>query len=231
MGAISFSLDVRLLDLLTREAGLKIFFETGTFKGETLALARKYFPESHSVELSLEYYAAAARNFAGQPDVHLHQGESPALLRAHQARLQETPTLFWLDAHWCSADATAGENSQSPLLGELGAIGRLHPQSVVLIDDARLYLCPPPAPHHAPDWPDFHDIVRALLALSPVHRLMILDDVIIYYPQALQSRLAQFAHEHGTDWLNLANLARNYQARKERSKKLKRMLNPFGSKK
>src|SRR5580698_970577 len=104
MGAISFSLDVRLLDLLTREAGLKIFFETGTFKGETLALARKYFPESHSVELSLEYYAAAARNFAGQPDVHLHQGESPALLRAHQARLQETPTLFWLDAHWCSAD-------------------------------------------------------------------------------------------------------------------------------
>ncbi|MDB6110759.1 MAG: hypothetical protein JWR69_2509 [Pedosphaera sp.] len=226
MGAISFSLDEKLLGLLSRELPLRTFFETGTFKGESLRLARQFFPECHSVELSPEYHAAAVKNFAGQNGIHLHQGESPAHLRRHQAQLAAAPTLFWLDAHWCVADHTAGANSQSPLLGELQAIGSLHPQSAILIDDARLYLCPPPAPHRALDWPDFHAIAQALLALSSAHRLMILNDVILFFPASAQPAIARFAHEHGADWLHLATLARKYQAKKERL----RRLNPFRSK-
>src|SRR4051794_41025566 len=52
MGAISFSLDEKLLALLSRELPLKLFFETGTFQGESLRIARPFFPECHSVELS-----------------------------------------------------------------------------------------------------------------------------------------------------------------------------------
>ena len=59
------------------------------------------------------------------------------------------PALFWLDAHWCGSADTAGEGAVSPLSGELASIGSLHPQSVILIDDARAYLCAPPPPGHA----------------------------------------------------------------------------------
>ncbi len=227
MGAINFSIDPNLLRLFCRELPLEIFFETGTFRGETLRLAHPLFKECNSVELSPEHHAAAEKEFAGVKHVRLHRGESPACLAAHRERLAATPTLFWLDAHWCSADNTAGAESQSPLLGELKAIGRLHPKSVVLIDDARLYLCPPPAPHRASDWPDFHEIVQALLALSANHRLMVCNDVLLFYPAAMQPALKAFARDHGADWLHLASLARKYEERRRRRRKITRWLNPF----
>ncbi len=210
MGAINFSIDEELLELLCRELPLGIFFETGTFEGESLEIARKYFSECHSVELSPEYHAVAAARFAGQTGVHLYQGESSECLRSQRALLTSVPTLFWLDAHWCVAENSAGGNSQSPLLEELKAIGRLHPQSVILIDDARLYLCPPPAPHRFMDWPDFHSLMNALAALGPRHRVMILNDVIVVHPQTIHETLSSFAHQHGVDWLIAADRARQF---------------------
>ena len=66
MGAIHFSIDEELLGLLCRELPLNIFFETGTFEGESLEIARKYIAECHSVELSPDYYAAAAAPVRGR---------------------------------------------------------------------------------------------------------------------------------------------------------------------
>jgi len=218
MGAISFSLDERLLTLATRELSLEVFVETGTFKGETLRMASKHFKECHSVELSADLHREVAPTFQGKAGVHLHQGESPEYLRGKREGFSKRPMFFWLDAHWCVAEHTAGADSQSPLLGEIAAIGTLHPQSVVAIDDARLYLCPPPAPHRLADWPDFHDIVRALLALSGAHRLMVLDDVILFYPERLRPALEKHAHEHGADWLRLARDAGRWRERKGRPK-------------
>ena len=171
MGAISFSLDERLLRFFKAQLPLELFVETGTFRGDTLALARPFFQRCLSVELSPELHRQAQARFAGVEGVEVLCGPSPELLRARQAGHQAIPTLFWLDAHWCVAEHTSGEESQSPLLGELRALGGLHRDSVVLIDDARLYLCPPPQPHRFADWPEWHDIVRTLLELSPGHRL------------------------------------------------------------
>ena len=218
MGAISFSLDERLLTLFTRELPLEVFVETGTFKGETLRMATRHFEECHSVELSADLHRAISPQFATEPGVHLHHGESPAYLRAQSDAFLKRPVFFWLDAHWCVAEGTAGADSQSPLLAELEALGHLHPQSVVAIDDARLYLCPPPAPHRLADWPDFHDIVCALLDLSSTHRLMVMDDVILFYPERLRTALEKHAHEHGADWLKLARDARRWRERKTRPK-------------
>lgn len=226
MGAINFSIDSSLIELLVRELPLQVFVETGTFKGDSLRTALRFFKECHSVELSPEYYAAAVKSFEGCDKAHLHMGESPAWLRKEKERFAASPTLFWLDAHWCAAEQTAGENAQSPLLAELDAIGSLHPQSVVLIDDARLYLAPPPAPHRASDWPDFHSIVQSLLRLSSNHRLMVLNDVLVFYPAGLQSKLAHFAYEDGVDWLHLANVA-GEQRQKKKILRLPFLLNPF----
>lgn len=215
MGAINFSLDPQLVEFLTGVLPLKLFVETGTFKGDSLRIAQRFFPECHSVELSDALYKEVSEAFCGQPGIHLHHGASPAVLGTMRERLAQTPALFWLDAHWCVADNTAGSDSQSPLLQELDAIGALHPQSVLLIDDARLYLCPPPKPHRLSDWPDFHAIVQRLLAMSRTHRLMICNDVIVFHPQEIERLLAEHAHQHGVDWLILAQAATLFRLHQE----------------
>lgn len=214
MGAIHFSIDERLLALFARELPIKTFVETGTFKGESLAAARKFFPECYSVEMSAEYFAAAQKNFSGQGGVHLHHGDSPGFIAANAAKFSAVPTLFWLDAHWCVGEHTAGADSQSPLLGELRAIKQLHAESVVLIDDARLYLCAPPKPHRYSDWPGLHDVVQALFALSTAHRLCICNDVIMFYPARVEDAVGRHAHEHGVDWLTIARRASKQEKRR-----------------
>ena len=212
MGAIHFSIDRELLAFFKHALPLERFVETGTFRGDSLETARSLFRECHSVEMSPALHAAARTRFATEPGVQLHFGDSPGFLRAHHAEFSGTPTLFWLDAHWCVAGDTAGEQSQSPLLAELRALQPLHPQSVVLIDDARLYLAAPPKPHRLADWPDLADV---LTAWSGPHRLMVLNDVLIFYPAVLRERLAAHAHACGVDWLTLARHAQSYARRKK----------------
>lgn len=208
MGAINFSISEDLIRILCRELGLGQFVETGTYKGESLATAAKIFPRCHSVESSTHYFEEAKRKFLKVPNVHLHLGDSPKFLELHREAFFAVPTLFWLDAHWCAAEHSLDEDSQTPLLLELSAIGSLNPASVILIDDARLYLCPPPKPHRLGPWPDIHDVVKALYTLSWEHRLMICNDVLIFYPASAVKVLSEFAHNCGEDWLLLADDAR-----------------------
>ena len=87
MGAISFSLDERLLNLLTGALPLQVFVETGTFKGETLRLACRGFKECHSVELSPELYEAAARQFSSQAGVLVSEVSADGLPVHHRQRM------------------------------------------------------------------------------------------------------------------------------------------------
>ncbi len=216
MGAVHFSIDEEFVKFLVRELPLQLFVETGTFRGDTLELARKYFGECQSAELSPQLFADAQKRFANIAGVEIVCGPSPKFLRERRERHQQTPALFWLDAHWCVADHTGGEDSQSPLLGELDAITSLHPDSVLMIDDARLYLCAPPKPHRLGDWPDLHAIVEALLRLSRVHRLMVCNDVIVFYPARLQAKISEFVQGRGVDWLAISRAAQKHEKSKRR---------------
>lgn len=216
MGAIDFSINEELLRICARETGALRFVETGTFQGDSLAVALRHFDECWSVELSSALYAAAVERFAGESRARLHLGGSPAFLAMHREHFAAEPTVFWLDAHWCAADDTAGEDSQSPLVAELDALGWLHPDSVVLIDDARLYLSPPPAPHRLGDWPDFQDLLDRFREIGPEHRVMVLNDVIVLHPARLRDAIHRHATAHGVDWLTIANRARDVDRRRAR---------------
>jgi hypothetical protein len=215
MGAIHFSLDEKLLEFLTARLPLKLFVETGAFRGDSLALASRYISECRSVEMSPELFEKVRARFQGQPNIQVNLGDSPAFLGKSQADFAAQPVLFWLDAHWCEAAQTSGQSAQSPLLAELAALGKLHPSSVILIDDARLYLSAPPRPHRFSDWPDFHAVVTTLLALSATHRLMILNDVIVFYPGRIAAAMTDFAHENGADWLLINHLRKACEAREQ----------------
>jgi len=171
--------------------------------------------------MSPELYETVRARFASQSNVKVHLSDSPAFLRGHREEFAARAALFWLDAHWCQAEHTSGCLSQSPLLGELAAIQSLHPDSVILIDDARLYLCAPPLPHNCADWPDFHSILTLLLSLSSLHRVTILNDVIVFFPARISAAMFDFSHRHGADWLVINHLLRACEAR-ERERRTRR---------
>ncbi|HXA14875.1 MAG TPA: glycosyltransferase [Opitutaceae bacterium] len=209
MGAISFTLDPQLVHELRRHLPFTTFVETGTFRGETLEIMHPLFDDCLSVELSDEHYKAAQQRFGATPNIRLFHGDSAKFLRENQALYAGKSTLFWLDAHWC-VGGDSNEKSQCPLLQELAAIKTLNAQSALLIDDARLFLAPPPKPHEISDWPSFDSILEQLHQLSREHAVICFNDVIVYVPKAVQASLRTFLYEHTTDLLSISDKARHY---------------------
>jgi FkbM family methyltransferase len=203
VGAVTFSLDLRLVEALKKALPLEVFVETGTFEGETLASVQGLFRQCYSVELSAARAEQARARFGPESRVHIEQGSSPDFLKKLAPKVAGESVLFWLDAHWCAAAGTAGEASQCPLLEELGAIGSLNKQSLILIDDARLFLAPPPAPHEISQWPRLHQVLDALRSLSPVHSVIVVNDVIAFFPKTITEAFEAFAHTHGINWLEV----------------------------
>lgn len=212
MGAISFTLDQSLVRELRRHLHCTRFVETGTFRGDSLEIAQALFAHCLSIELSPEYHEAARQRFAHAPHVNVLLGDSPAVLRAQRAVFTGESTLFWLDAHWCAAENTAGEKSQCPLLDELDAVGPLHPRSAILIDDARLFLSAPPKPHEISAWPGLDAVLRALHRLSHRHALVCFNDVLVFVPADILPALRPYLHEHTVNLLTLADKARDYDS-------------------
>jgi len=210
MGAVNFSIDDSLLSMMREVLHLYAFVETGTFEGESVRRALPFFEEIHSVELSEIYFKKAVQRFEKEKNVHLYHDDSVRFLKQVQQALKDKAVLYWLDAHWCSADETAGGTSQCPVLEELDAISRLGAESVILIDDARLFLCPPPPPHTVEDWPRFDALVRKLFLMSSVHELMVVNDVLICFPRSIREHVEKYAREHSIDWLSVLDKSRDY---------------------
>lgn len=209
MGAINFSIDPNLVRILKKALQLDVFVETGTFKGDTIELVRDQFSEIYSVELSREYYETAVQRFDGDVHIKLVHSDSPSAMQVWGPKLSEQSVLYFLDAHWCAAENTASISSQCPLLEEIKAIGRLNIESVIVIDDARLFLAPPLAPHEISQWPSFHQIVSSLLSMSCNHELMVVNDVIVFYPKQSNIAMQNYAQTYGIDWLIAAQSIRN----------------------
>jgi hypothetical protein len=201
MGAVSFSLDVELVTILKKVLPLPIFVETGTFKGDTVNALLPYFDRFITAELSEPLWKEVTKRFADEKKVEPYLGNSSDIIAKFSPALKDSSVLYWLDAHWCVADDTSGEKSQCPLLEEIHAIGQLNDQSVILIDDARLFLAAPPAPHEISQWPSIDSIITALKQTSSQHELSVVNDVIIFYPKLVRDSVISYAKKQGVDWL------------------------------
>lgn len=201
MGAVSFSLDLTLVECLKSALPLSWFIETGTFKGDTIATMLPYFDCLISIELSKSLWKESSERFKNEECVQILQGDSGDMMLDLTASTKNQSTLYWLDAHWCVATNTTGEQSQCPLLREIQGIGTLGEQSVILIDDARLFLAIPPAPHDSNQWPTFAQLISALNSISQQHEIMVVNDVIVFYPLSARSVISQYAKKYGIDWL------------------------------
>ncbi len=210
MGAVNFSIDIKLVETLKKVLSLDIFVETGTFEGDTIEKVKDLFNEIHSVELSEEYYNRVRKRFKSFDNIHLYLDSSENFLKKIRPILKEKSVLYWLDAHWCVADRTAGEKSQCPLLEELTSIKVLNEKSTIIIDDARLFIAPPPSPHEITHWPDINSVLKIMSKLSSVHEVMILNDTIIFFPHAIKGVVHDYAYNNSINWLTVLDKSRDY---------------------
>jgi hypothetical protein len=153
-----------------------IFFETGTYSGDTTEKATLVFNEVHSTELSEKIYREAVRRFNNNKNVHLHYGDSPTLLAQILPTISKE-IIFWLDAHYCGIGTGRGR-SDCPLLEELEAI-RLSNKSnsVIMIDDLRSF--------YSENWPSLSSAIQLLKTINPDYTIIAYGDALIAYPNTI----------------------------------------------
>ena len=152
--------------------GLKSFVETGTAKGDSLAVAAQFpFKALHSIEIVPELVTAARQRFGDDKRVEIWKGDSVDVMPMVLRELPAAPCLFWLDAHFPGAHtgadyaAEANVSRRLPLEAEVMLIARSRHGmgDVLLIDDARIYQPGPYAHGDIPaDWPPLAGVRRSL---------------------------------------------------------------------
>ncbi len=162
---------------------LTAFVETGTYLGDTAAIASTLFPSVHTIELSEALAQKAVIRFAMVPHVRVHQGDSATMMAKVVGQL-DGPTLFWLDGHY-SEGVTALGSQNTPIREELRMIAQTAPRgSVILIDDLRLFdgnASQPNVPPSMHGYPSLNEIYTELSGMD--YQFFILGDVGLAIPK------------------------------------------------
>ncbi len=171
MGIVNFGVPFEQVTWLKEKYGCETFVEGGTFKGVTTNRMASVFSHVVTIERDETLFREAKSRFPHE-NIEYLKGDTrqhlPEVLSKH------SDCLVWLDAHW-SGVGTYGEDDECPLLEELEIIFGILDKTTILIDDARLFLAPPPSPHKYSAWPTMDQIIRVL----PVHyRVIVYEDVI-----------------------------------------------------
>jgi hypothetical protein len=191
MGMVYWGVPHGLALWLRDEAATRDFIETGTYLADTAVWAAQHFDRVISIEADQKLHDAARRRLASYVNVDVQLGRSQDELAALIPKLGR-PALIWLDAHWCGGDvAVAGEHQECPLLEEIAAIDAGTIQHLILVDDARFFLNPPPPPHKREHWPSVGAVIEQLQAKHEGY-ISITDDVIIRLPIALRDSFEAF---------------------------------------
>lgn len=212
MGAVTYSLDRKLVNAIQSVLPVSILVEAGTYKGDTIEATYCCFEQIISIELSEIHWKEAFKRFENNSNILIINGSSHSILTKIKQELSNSSVLYWLDAHWCVDASISNEISQCRLLDELESISSLNDKSIILIDDARLFLAPPLPPHELSQWPSFNNVVRALQSMSSIHEIMVVNDVIIFFPPVARESLNDFARSNGFDWLHAVNFFKNYNS-------------------
>lgn len=215
----------QLMLVLKNEYNLPTFVETGTWKGDTSVWASQHFQKVFTVEFAKHIYESTSSMYSHVKNIEFLWGHTKEQLKLVVPQLKE-PALFWLDAHWMGG-GTAGENDECPLLEELEIIKNSECEHFILIDDARLFLSPPPSPHRIEQWPSLNEIIATLSAKTSRYTV-IFEDAIVSVPERAKSVVALFCQETNTQaWeeflrtgeLRIATALPKHQEKKKEAEK------------
>lgn len=119
---------VHHLKSLIRDHGIKLFVETGTKGGNTIAEMANHCKQAYSIEVEKPVYDRTKRQLGDRKNIKLLHGDSGKKLAAVLTEISE-PALFWLDAH---------TSTETPIMQELSLISEAAClPHVLVIDDLR----------------------------------------------------------------------------------------------
>jgi len=180
MGLINFGVPEQETEYLKKSMNLDVFVEGGTYKGGTAKSMSGKFNKVYTIEKSDVMFNIAKENLQDIDNVTMLKGDT----REHLQEVLEKNDniLFWLDAHWSGGD-TYGEEDECPLIEELEIIFKYpNKNQVILIDDARLFLAPPPLPHKHKNWQSITDIIKTM---PNNWEFLEYEDVIYLFPESI----------------------------------------------
>ncbi|MBE9121947.1 FkbM family methyltransferase [Tychonema sp. LEGE 07199] len=198
---------IEIIYKLKEVYGLDNFIETGTYQGHTAYWASQVFEQVFTIEYSQDIYQKVTEKYGHITNIDFLYGDTRNLLEKTVSRLKK-PSLFWLDAHW-SGGLTYGESDECPLIAEIEIINRSHCEHFIFIDDARLFLSPPPPPHLPQQWPDINTVSNLLNAAKNRRHIVIVDDVIIAVPARAKELIVQYCQD------SIANLGNTGSGKQE----------------
>ena len=157
-----------------RRYDLKIFVETGTYRGDMVEAMKPLFEKIYSIELSEQLCDAARKRFQADRHVELIHGDSGKELGRIMERI-DRPALFWLDGHYSAGETARGEH-ETPVREELEHIFRAPDLGhVIVIDDARAF-------GTDPAYPTFEELGKYVRSRRPRARVLVEDDSIRITP-------------------------------------------------
>jgi len=196
MGLVHMGPPTELILQLKERYKLMDFIETGTYHGSTCVWAASCFDNVTTVEYCRELYDATIARHGNIQNINFIFGDSRSVLRTIVPNLTR-PAVFWLDSHW-SGGETYGENDQCPLIGEIHLIQKSKYAHFIFIDDARLFMSPPPRPHRIEQWPSIDEVIEALKSSSHKYYIVIVEDVLVAVPEYAKDLVASYCQEINT---------------------------------
>ncbi len=186
MGLINFGVPEKETEYFKESLKLDVFVEGGTYKGETAKSMSGKFRKVYTIEKSDAMFDIAKENLKNIENITMLKGDTREHL--HSILENNDNLLFWLDAHW-SGGETYGEEDECPLIEELEIIFEYNKNYVILIDDARLFLAPPPYPHKFENWQTLTDIMKVI---PNDWELIEFEDVLYLFPEKINYEFKLF---------------------------------------
>lgn len=188
-----------LILFLRDRYGVDTFVETGTLYGDTAYQASLYFPHVITIEASEIHYRKAVERYGKEKKIRFLLGDSRKVLKTLLPTLRR-PCVFWLDSHFCGGESY-GKEDECPLGEELTVLKSLSfVPHYLFIDDARLFLAPPPPPHNPKAWLTFPEV---LSHLGNGFYLVVFKDVICAVPETIREEfLSKVQEEVGKIWVS-----------------------------
>jgi hemerythrin superfamily protein len=205
MGLIHKGIPQEELLFLKEILSLNTFVEGGTYIGSTAKEMSEIFKIVYTIEKSNVMYNLAKKNLKDIINIKVLHGDTrdyfESIIKSND------DVLFWLDAHWSEGE-TYGDGDECPLIQELQLIFKYDKNFLILIDDARLFLAPPPKNHNFMQWPSIKDIVKNI---PDDYELIEFEDIIYIYHKKINTDFKSFMQNKATDkWQEyISNKSRN----------------------
>jgi hypothetical protein len=191
MGLVFAGLPDWILEFVENETRIQLAIETGTFLGESAQMLSGSFETVYTIEAAPELFHHSTKRFLENKKVTVFLGSSLNVLPDLMTTLN-VPAFYWLDAHY-SGDVTSGESQPCPLLSEIRIISTQDKfdESIVVIDDARLFGGPHDLAPTMHGWPRLYEVLDNLERVNK--KTFVIDDVIVGIPVNLEESFLLFA--------------------------------------